>query len=29
MAYIGRLSAVWLGKEVSIWTAVAPQIWIP
>ena len=29
MAYIGRLSAVWLGKETTPWTAVEPQVWIP
>lgn len=29
MAYIWRLSAVWLGKETTPWTAVEPQVWIP
>ena len=29
MAYIGRLSAIWLGKETVRWTAVNAQVWIP
>lgn len=29
MAYIGRLSAIWLWKETVRWTAVAPEVWIP
>lgn len=28
MVYIGRLSAIWLGKETTRWTAVAPSVWI-
>lgn len=28
MVYIGRLSAIWLGKEATRWTAVAPSVWI-
>lgn len=29
MAYIGRLSAIWLGKETTRGTAVQPVVWIP
>ena len=28
MASIGRLSAIWLGKETTRWTAVSAQVWI-
>ena len=29
MAYIWRLSAIWLWKETTSWTAVPAQVWIP
>ena len=29
MAYIWRLSAIWLWKETTAWTPVSAQVWIP